>query len=64
MGWQRGQYWGWRQRAWLCDQFPIEHIGERALNTVIDGTPAAQKEQLLNHGLVKNMFQKFFLLYN
>lgn len=37
---QRGQYWGHGQGAWLSDQLPIENIGERTLNTVVNGAPA------------------------
>lgn len=48
LGRKRGQRWGHGQRAWLGDQFPIEDIGERTLNAVVDGAPAERGGQNTN----------------
>lgn len=45
LGRQWGQHWRQGQRTWLGDQLPVEDIGERTLNTVVDGAPAERRSK-------------------
>lgn len=34
------------QGAWLSDQLPVQNIGERTLDTVVDGAPTGIKQSI------------------